>query len=157
MKMMKPKRCPKQALFILMMTVLLVLLSAYSIQSAPQLSLYFRLIGGVALAVGAALLFRYTMTTFVYVIEENVFSVRRSVGFAERTVFSRELKKGDKILDKAAMKKLKGRKTLGFRQNLSARCSYVVFSPDAAPLCVEIEPNEPFVLILQDAIKKINE
>ncbi len=149
MKMMKPKRCPKQAFFILMMTVALVLVSAYSLQNAPELALYFRLIGGVALAVGAALLFRYTMTTYVYVLEDNVFSVRRCVGATERTVFSRELIKGDKL----AVNKI-GKKQ-SFRQNLNARCVYIVYHSAKPPLCVEIEPNDQFLLVLESTISKL--
>ncbi len=154
MKMMKPKRCPKQALFMLATTVLMVLLSAYSIQIAPNLTLYFRLIGGVALAIGAALLFRYTMTTYVYVLEDNCFSVRRSMGFNERTVFSKELKKGDRLLVKHELKKMKPKKRKSFRQNLSANCAYIVFSD--VSLCVEIEPNDQFFQIIEAALININ-
>ncbi len=155
MKMMKPKRCPKQALFILIMTALLVLLSGYSAVNTPYLAVYFRIIGGASLAVGAVLMWRYTLTTYVYVMEGNVFSVRRSAGFAERTVFSKELKKEDKLLLKKEAKKVKCRKSKSFRQNLSANCAYLVF--EDASLSVEFEPNEQFYLIIQAALNDLKE
>ncbi len=149
MKMMKPLRSGLQSVFILVFTILLVLVSAECVRLYPQYGVYFRLVGAASLALGAALEYRYCLTEYVYCIDGSVFSVRRKVGFYERTVFSRELGKSDKLLTKAEFKKLR-RKCISHRQNLTARSAYLVFAKDA----VEFEPNDAFFSIVKEALEK---
>ncbi len=152
MKLMKPLRSGLQSVFILVFTVLLVLISAECVRLFPQHSLFFRLVGAVSLALGAALECRYCLTEYIYAVDGNVFSVRRRLGFYERTVFSRELKRTDRLLSKAEFKKTK-RKAQSYRQNLTAVCAYLVFDKDA----VEFEPNEAFYSIIKKALENLNE
>lgn len=151
-KLCKPYRSPKQAVFIIVFTAVFVLISAATARYFPDIALYLRLTGGALLLLGAVLLFRFTMTEYVYALSGNVFSVRRINGFTESTVFSLELSSDTELYTKAEFKKKTTAGGTSYRQNLTASTAYLVYKRGSKRRYVEIEPNAEFFALLKKEI-----
>lgn len=160
MKLCKPYRSPLQAVFIVVFTAVFVMISAVLARYFPDIAVYLRLAGGVFLLAGVVLLFRYTMTEYVYALSESDFSVRCTTGFAEKEVFSVELDEKSCLYTKAEFSKLKIKRASSggrsYRQNLTAASAFLVYEVGGKKRWVEIEPNIEFFSILKNRIDEIN-
>ncbi len=152
MKLCKPLRSPRQAMFIIVFTVLMVVLTAFLVPRFPDVALYLRLLGGTFLLVGAYLLFRYTMTEFVYTLQGDVFTVRRIIGFSERAVVSIELAETVSLYTKAEFRKVKTNGGKSLRQNLTAATAFMVYERNGKKHYLEFEPNYEFYCLLKNAL-----
>lgn len=157
MNLCKPYRSTLQAIFIIAFTAAFALLSALMAGFYPQLSLLFKVIAGVSIVVGFVLLYRFTVVEFEYCLEGDILSVRRSMGFGLRTVFSLKLAADTVITtQKKECKKLKA-KGVSHRQNLSAACAYVIYEQAGKKRYMEFEPNRIFYKLVRDRINKNKE
>lgn len=154
MKLCKPYRSPLQAVFIISFTVVLVLLSAALLRYFPTLAVYLRLTGGAFLLLGAVLLFRYTLTEFVYVLADGRLTIRRIIGLTERVVATVELDVNVELYTKAQFKKIKTAGGKSYRQNLTAVTAYLVYEKRKRRYHLEIEPNEPFFFLIKAELDK---
>ena len=136
-----------------MFTSVFVLISAFMAQYCPPFALYLRIAGAVFLIIGVVLLFRYTMTEYVYVLSDGVLSVRRTIGFKEATVFSLVLTEDIKLCPKHEFSKKGTSGGRSYRQNLTAATVFVIYPKDGALKYAEIEPNYTFFLLLKEAIE----
>lgn len=153
MKLCRPCRSPLQAIFIMVFTAVFVLLSAYMIHYLPDIALYLRLTGGVFLFLGAYLLFRYTMTEFVYTLSDGVFSVRRIIGMKESKLLSLELTDKTALYTKKEFKKIKTEGGKSYRQNLTAATAFFVFEKNGKKRYIEFEPNVEFYALLKNELE----
>ena len=157
MKLCKPYRSPLQAVFIIAFTVVMVLLSAALVRYFPDIAVYLRLTGGAFLLLGAVLLFRYTLTEFVYVLSENTLTVRRIIGLTERVVATLTLDINVELYTKAQFKKIKTAGGKSYRQNITANTAYLVFEKRKRRHYIEIEPNAPFYALIKAELDKNKE
>lgn len=153
MKLCKPYRSPLQAMFIMVFTAIFVLLSAYMIPYFPDLAIYLRLTGGMFLFLGAYLLFRYTLTEFVYALSDGVFSVHRIIGLGERRILTLELTEKTELYTKKEFKRIKTKGGKSYRQNLTAATAFFVYEHKGEKRYIEFEPNAEFYAILKKAIE----
>lgn len=152
MKLCKPYRSPLQAVFIMVFTAVLVLMTAFIIPYFPDIALYLRLFGGVALLVGAVVLFRFTMTEFVYGLNGDTLTVRRILGLSNRTVFSVTLTEKTAIYTKREFKTVKTHGGKSYRQNLTANTAFLVYEVGGKKRHVELEPNNEFFALVKKRI-----
>ena len=156
MKLCKPYRSPLQAVFIMVFTAVFVLLSAYMLPYFPDIAVYLRLTGGVFLLLGAFLLFRYTMTEFVYALSEGTFTVRRIIGMHESMIISIPLTDKTSLYTKKEFKKIKTAGGKSYRQNLTASTAFLVFEKSGKKYYVEFEPNPEFFALVKKEIDDKN-
>ncbi len=154
MKLCKPLRSPRQAVFIMVFTVLMVVLTAFLVPRFPEVALYLRLLGGTFLFIGSYLLFRYTMTEFVYTLQDGVFTVRRIIGFSERTLVSIELTEAVFLYTKAEFRQVKTSGGKSLRQNLTAATAFIVYEKNGKKRHLEFEPNFEFYCLLKNALEE---
>lgn len=153
MKLCKPYRSGIQAVFIIVFTAALVLLSAVMAGLYVGIGKYFIGAAAAFCFVGVTLLYRYTLTEFVYCLDGDIFSVRKTVGFASSTVFSLQLdSKVSLVADKKLLKKEKIR-GVSYRQNLTASTAFIVYEQAGKKLYAEFEPNVEFYAIVRDKIE----
>ncbi len=153
MKLCKPYRSPLQAVFIMVFTAVFVLLTAFIIPYFPDIAIYLRLTGGVFLILGVYLLFRYTMTEFVYALSDGVFSVRRITGFYESKLISVELTDKTKLYTKKEFKSVKTDSGKSYRQNLTAATAFLVIEKAGKKYYIEFEPNLEFYALMKNEIE----
>lgn len=154
MKLCKPYRSPLQAVFIMVFTAVFVLMTAFIIPYFPDISLYLRLTGGVLLLIGAVLLFRFTVTEFIYVLEGGILTVRRIIGSTERPLVSLELTEKTALYTKKEFKKVKTAGGKSYRQNLTANTAFLVYESGGKKRHIEIEPNNEFFAILKEELNR---
>jgi len=149
MKLCKPYRSPLQAVFIMIFTAVMVLTTAFVIPYFPDIALYLRLFGGIALLTGTVMLFRFTMTEFVYGLDGNTFTVRRIVGLSNRTVFTAELTEKTALYTKKEFKRVKTNGGKSYRQNFTANTAFLVYDIGGKKRHVEFEPNNEFFSLVK--------
>lgn len=153
MKLCKPYRSPIQAVFILVFTSIFVLMTAFIVPYFPDVAIYLRLLGGVFLLLGAVLLFRYTLTEFVYGVSRDTFTVCRITGFASRNVATIELTENTCLYTKAEFKKIKTAGGKSYRQNLTAATAFLVYEKNGRKYHLEFEPYAEFYEIVKQALQ----
>ena len=154
MKLCKPLRSPAQSVLILAATGALSLISVAVSRLLPGFDLYFQVASAAFLALGVALLYRYSFTEFVYVLSDRTLTVRRILGKRDEAVFSVELCEGMILCrGKAELKKQGCSGGVSYRQNLSAFSAYIVYEKDSRRLYAEFEPNGAFYALVEEAMK----
>lgn len=156
MKLCKPIISAKQSVFVVVSTVLLALVSYLGTLYNPAHTRVFVLIASVFVFAGLFLLYRYTFTEFVYALSEDGFAVRKSVGEKGATVMEVELSAVERVCTAAEYKRLKKKpKKLSYNQNLSPLLeAYVICKKGEKRYALRIEPNEPFLALLLEAVDR---
>lgn len=154
MKLCKPLRSPLQAALMIVFTASLTLLTAALSVVFPALAAYLRLAGVCFFAFGFCLAFRYSMTEYIYVLCDGSLTVRRVIGVRDEAVFSLRLEDALELCDRRGLKRHKLRPSARCRQNLSARCAYIVFVSEKKKRCLEFEPNREFYDLVKEAIEE---
>lgn len=152
MHLCKPCRSGIQAIFLIVFTAAFVLISALMAGLYPLYAKWFGAAAGAFTVIGATFLYRYTLCEFVYCLDGDILSVKRTVGFSTRTVFSLKLDKTVKLsLSKKDCKKAKG---LSCRQNLTASTAFLIYTDAGKQRYMEFEPNHEFYAIVKDALEE---
>lgn len=153
MKLCKPYRSPLQAVFIMVFTAVFVLMTAFIVPYFYDIALYLRLLGGVFFLCGTVLMFRYTVTEFVYALSEDTLTVRRIIGLSNRAVATVELTEETRLYTKAEFKKIKTAGGKSYRQNLTASTAFLVYEKNGKKYHLEFEPNVEFYELVRKALQ----
>lgn len=157
-----PKKNKKGSLVSLLFTLIGGAGLVFSVTTAGRFSLYFQLISLFLFVIGFEFLYRYEMTTFVYMIDDNNFVIIKEVGKKKTCVCNLAMCTAIAILqtpkkkkDKKAMEKAHGRVSIRYNhaQTMHPRHPYsLLFDFNDRVAEIVFEPSEQMIAALQARI-----